>query len=45
MNVFFTGHVDAGFDAAKPIVEQDIKVGLGSFVSDYKLADPGYNDT
>ena len=41
MNVFFTGQVATGFDVAKARVEEDIKVALGSCVSEYKLANLG----
>ena len=44
MNVFFTGKVAAGFDATKARVEEDMKVALGSFVSDYKLANLGNDE-
>ena len=44
VNVFFTGKVAAGFDATKARVEEDMKVALGLFVSDYKLANLGNDE-
>ena len=44
MKVFFTRQVEAGFDAAKVRIGKDMKVLLGYFVSDYKLADFGYGE-
>ena len=41
MNVFFTGTVQGSFEVVKARVKEDMKVALGSFVSEYKLADLG----
>ena len=41
VDVFFTGKVAARYDATKARVEENMKVALGSFASDYKLANLG----
>ena len=41
MNIFFKGHVAAGFDVMKTKVDEDMAGEAAGFVSGYNLADLG----